>query len=244
MARPHKDITNYSKNNLTAIEYCYSKNGKPFWKFKCSCEENQFIICNAWSVIREITKSCGCLRKMAKYKSHDITGIKYNKLLAIKFAYRKKQHESWEFKCDCGNIKIIAKNTVKQGRQKSCGDCPRTEKGLAGFKTLIKRYQNNAKIRDLIWSLTNEECFYIFKQNCYYCNEPPMQKCVAYATHLKHKEHHLFLYNGIDRKDSNIGYTIENVVTCCKQCNYSKRSFSVEEFKRYIKKVYKNLYEI
>ena len=35
---------------------------------------------------------------------------------------------------------------------------------------------------------------------------------------------------GIDRKDSSIGYVIENCVPCCYRCNISKRTMSENEF--------------
>ena len=44
--------------------------------------------------------------------------------------------------------------------------------------------------------------------------------------------------NGIDRIDSNIGYTKENSVSCCKFCNTAKSTMSRDEFLKWIKKVY------
>lgn len=37
---------------------------------------------------------------------------------------------------------------------------------------------------------------------------------------------------GLDRKDNNVGYTIENVVPCCKDCNtFKSDKFTHEEWK-------------
>ena len=47
-----------------------------------------------------------------------------------------------------------------------------------------------------------------------------------------------FVYNGLDRVDNEKGYTIDNVVPCCKHCNYAKRNRSVEEFIDWIAQVY------
>ena len=38
-------------------------------------------------------------------------------------------------------------------------------------------------------------------------------------------------YNGIDRLDSSLGYTKDNIVTCCKICNYAKNKMKFEDFK-------------
>ena len=54
----------------------------------------------------------------------DISGQKFNKLKAIKFAGRKGKRGAryfWLFKCDCGKIKIAQKNCVIKGIIKSCG---------------------------------------------------------------------------------------------------------------------------
>lgn len=54
-------------------------------------------------------------------------------------------------------------------------------------------------------------------------------------------EHGQFLFNGIDRIDSLKGYILENVVTCCYQCNYAKSDLDIEEFKNLVIMIYKNL---
>ena len=46
-----------------------------------------------------------------------------------------------------------------------------------------------------------------------------------------------YIYNGIDRVDSNIGYIFENCVPCCKLCNMAKKEYPVEEFKEWIAKL-------
>ena len=43
-------------------------------------------------------------------------------------------------------------------------------------------------------------------------------------------------YNGIDRIDNNIGYTIDNSVSCCKYCNFAKNDFLLDEFLLWIKR--------
>lgn len=44
--------------------------------------------------------------------------------------------------------------------------------------------------------------------------------------------------NGIDRIDSNIGYTKENSVSCCKFCNFAKHTMSESDFYKWIRRVY------
>ena len=44
--------------------------------------------------------------------------------------------------------------------------------------------------------------------------------------------------NGIDRLDSNLGYTLENCVPCCKYCNIAKNTMLVDEFLLWVGRVY------
>ena len=51
---------------------------------------------------------------------------------------------------------------------------------------------------------------------------------------------HFFLYNGIDRKNNNMGYTYTNSVSCCKLCNQAKNSLSIKEFYDHIQLILNN----
>ena len=46
-----------------------------------------------------------------------------------------------------------------------------------------------------------------------------------------------FLHNGVDRVNNDLGYTIENSVTCCSLCNYMKRGMSLSDFIIHINKI-------
>ena len=52
----------------------------------------------------------------------DHSGIKYNRLTAIRLIERKEnKRHVWEFKCDCGATVNLAVNRVAMGKTKSCG---------------------------------------------------------------------------------------------------------------------------
>lgn len=87
------------------------------------------------------------------------------------------------------------------------------------------------------FELSREDIIKLCQQNCYYCGEPPKQKLPENRVKNGH-----FIHNGIDRKDNNIGYTMDNCVPCCTKCNMSKRTMSITEFLSWIKKVYEFTY--
>lgn len=75
-------------------------------------------------------------------------------------------------------------------------------------------YKKRAEKKGLEFSITEEEFDEITKNPCIYCNK------------RKAKCHR----NGIDRYDNNIGYTIENCVSCCFGCNTMKWNFTYDQF--------------
>ena len=50
-----------------------------------------------------------------------------------------------------------------------------------------------------------------------------------------------YIYNGIDRIDSNIGYEPDNCVTCCVICNRMKNKYSKNAFLLHVSKITKYL---
>lgn len=75
-------------------------------------------------------------------------------------------------------------------------------------------YLKRAAKKDLEFTLTKEEFSKFINEKCYYCDKKTIEKHT----------------NGIDRKDNDIGYTIQNCVSCCSQCNYMKGSLTKEKF--------------
>ena len=65
------------------------------------------------------------------------------------------------------------------------------------------------------------QCFTLLtRSGCYYCGT----KVVSTGS-------------GLDRIDSNKGYLIDNVVTCCHPCNWMKRNLSVKDFLAHIRRI-------
>ncbi len=75
----------------------------------------------------------------------------------------------------------------------------------------IKPYIKNALNRNLEFNLSLEEFKSFWQKDCHFCSDT-------------------INTIGIDRLDNNLGYTLENVVSCCKICNFMKRNLSVEDF--------------
>lgn len=87
---------------------------------------------------------------------------------------------------------------------------------------LFRDYTRRAEKKDREFSLTAEQFIDIIKQDCHYCGEEP-NKIIP-------RKSYTLIYNGIDRKDNNEGYTILNSLPCCTDCNFAKGGMSYEKF--------------
>lgn len=88
-------------------------------------------------------------------------------------------------------------------------------------KGILMRYKSSARERGYDFSLSTNEFNELLFANCHYCGEETA--------------------NGVDRKDSNIGYYSYNVVPCCKICNYMKGTNSYSDFINHIALILENL---
>jgi hypothetical protein len=82
-------------------------------------------------------------------------------------------------------------------------------------------YKKSARERGYVFRLLFSDFERIFNSPCHFCN--------------------LNIAKGIDRKNNNIGYILQNCLPCCKQCNYMKRDLSYKDFLSHVSLIRGNL---
>lgn len=166
----------------------------------------------------------------------DLTGMTFGRMKVISFNRVEKKESFWNCVCECGKSCVKRGQNLAKGGTKSCGcyalEIRRKSKGTSGFNRLYEEYKLGAKKRDIEFELTEEQVKHITKQNCHYCNIEPSQ-----IKSCNNTEHSQYIYNGIDRKDNNIGYIESNCLPCCLICNRAKNNLSYERFIQYIKRL-------
>ena len=90
------------------------------------------------------------------------------------------------------------------------------------YQKQIILYKSEAKRRNILWNLSDDDTIELFKDKCYYCD-------------------YLDGINGIDRIDSSKHYDYDNVVSCCKYCNIMKNTKTYDVFKSIIEHLYKTV---
>ena len=166
----------------------------------------------------------------------DMTGKRYGRLLFIDPMPKiKGKKVKWRCLCDCGKYKFVRPADVRNNHVTSCG-CLQKE-----------RTMNSNRGRPYEWILTRIKDACISKQKrgcciennitysdildfvkikyCHYCND-----VIKWNPYTSQHSRHLSCAYYLDRKDNTVGYTKENCIVCCSNCNTFKGSrFSFEE---------------
>lgn len=171
-----------------------------------------------------------------------VKGQKFGRLEVVQWIPSTK---TWECLCECGNTTFARSNSMKKGKHKSCGCLnrePRPHKrlpnSLALKRSLYNNYRSSANKRQYQFNLSLDEFVELIEQDCHYCGMVPTNSENS-ANIINHDS---YKYNGVDRVDNTKGYSLDNCVPCCTTCNLSKLDLSVHEFKSWIERVYKKMF--
>ena len=225
-----------------------------YFKCECQCASKTVMSVPGHSLTGDNTASCGCLlreyRESLRSKPQCVftPGERFGRLVVNKWVRTKRKHAYCEFQCDCGNVVVLPLNQVRFNGTKSCG-CLRKEKarqmgktygslhrlgaGESGLHRLFRSYKRNARNRKIDFDLDLEIFHVLTQKPCHYCTAPP----AATTSRDGSDEHGHYVYNGVDRMDNAVGYTVKNSVTCCKDCNWAKRSRSYGDFITWIQRL-------
>ena len=182
---------------------------------------------------------------MPKKVAQNIAGQKFGRLTAISRAPNdKKIQATWNCKCDCGKERIVVGYKLLSGNIKSCGcwwienikNQKRKPPGYSGMMQLIWQYKRSAKRKNHSYNLSDDQFKKLTSGNCYYCGASPSR-----VRSNGGRAHAAYTYNGIDRKDNNLGYTLENSVSCCFTCNDWKSNMPYDDFLLHIEKIHSNM---
>lgn len=186
-----------------------------------------------------------------------LSGLRYGRLVVKELIghvlEKKKVHGNPSFGkkavysciCDCGNEHLVRAKDLKRGMIQSCGclhkesssingKANKLKEGNSALNALYSSYLYNASKRELEFTLTKEQFRELTSKNCSYCNVAPYKDAKTQHTEISSS----YKWNGLDRSNPSKGYTLNNVVPCCEQCNYAKLDYTQEEFLNWIKRVY------
>lgn len=100
-----------------------SSDGRAMWLCQCDCGNQKIVL--GKSLRRNLTQSCGCLKKERTSETHSLNliGKRFGKLLVIERLGQIKNDSKvyWKCLCDCGNISYVNTNNLQSKNTQSCG---------------------------------------------------------------------------------------------------------------------------
>jgi hypothetical protein len=168
-------------------------------------------------------------------------GDKYNRLTIIKHLGGKN---GYLCRCECGNETIARGYCLTSGRHASCGCLAKEKLAQRNYKDnfqalkneIYKNYKKSAEKRNHNFNLTIDEFNLLISGNCHYCGIEPITSW--FGTKRKIIDTSNFKYNGVDRVINEVGYNLDNCVSCCKFCNNAKNTLSKSDFLQWVNRVY------
>ena len=127
----------------------------------------------------------------------------------------------------CAKFFETPQTRIRCGKRIACERCSFLLKNKSGQNKLDPlekflrhkegQYKHSARKRNYKWFLSQNEFRERFNSSCFYCG--------------------LYPAKGVDRRVNEMDYTPENSVSCCTQCNMSKRTLSDLEFLDWIARI-------
>jgi hypothetical protein len=242
----------YNMLTILSKELVINKLGKYETKYLCQCDCGNKVLARLWYIKKGTTKSCGCYKKNSRKDwvndlSKERIGLKIGKWTIIQSINTIRKNGTtlikYLCKCECGIEKIFSFDKLNNNKN-YCGCCKKrpppkytppkkVDRRCVAVTKIFASIKKGALNRELSFLLTKDEVAALIFSPCHYCGNPHSNGCT-----MKDKNDGVYKYNGIDRVDSSRGYSIDNVVPCCKWCNYSKMSRSVDDFLSHIYDIY------
>jgi len=224
-------------NSLTFIKPTEQRSqGNIVWELLCDCGSTVFRV--ARRVIDGDSISCGC------HLFNDLAGQKFGRWTFIKRHSEKSASGAflWQVECDCGAICNRRPDTIISGSSKSCG-CYSSEYQIY----TNRKYEPHISTARSVWHCTYSDCdfdtfLYLSQLPCVYCGGQPSNsssiKSNTKSVSTYQQQNGTFIYNGLDRIDSTKGHTRDNIVPCCRICNWMKSNLTLDEFLAHIDRIH------
>lgn len=188
-------------------------------------------------------------------KKENLIDQKFNRLTVIDKNPEIDTRNKWLCKCDCGNKIFANAYKLKTNHTKSCGclniDSRKNKDKIEKLIANNRKYSFEESSARNMWDsrykdgISFEDFYRLSKMNCFYCDKLP-SNCFNSAKIDKKasqeaKDKSNFIYNGLDRVNNNLDHNINNIVPCCKWCNFAKRNSNINDFENWIINIYNNL---
>jgi len=148
------------------------------------------------------------LRSQCKECTNKDNSSRERKYKETRRKYRESQHGKTKSSAAHRKAYVLHKDKIL----KQNASWRQTKKGR------LSSYKRSAISRKIDWDITDEEFFSFWQKSCTYCGDE-------------------IETIGLDRIDSQKGYSLENLTSCCSSCNKMKLDLTKEDFLEKIKQI-------
>ncbi len=145
------DLTGQRFGKWTVLEEAERRGNARYWKCKCECGNEKEVYQSSLTSNR--TESCGCNRKTRRII--DLTGQRFGKWTVLRESEKRTSVLRWECRCDCGNIKNVNGQTLRNGSSTNCGCIREQAKQLEGRRyerLLVSHMVGKNDKGQILWS--------------------------------------------------------------------------------------------
>lgn len=183
--------------NLVVTRFIEGVGSESYCECKCAC--GNIVSVRASNLKNGNTTSCGCVRKFK-----DLTGQKFNKLTVLGFSHKNKTQYFWNCQCDCGKLKVVRTDNLKNGTTVSCG-CYKNGLHTTHGKSNTREYRRWLHMKQRCCNSNNKDYSYYGGRGIKLCKE-----WETYEGFLKDMGIPPTDYHEIDRIDNDGNYCKEN----------------------------------
>lgn len=161
---------------------------------------------------------------MGRKALQDIKNQRFGRLKPLFVSGSTGNGAIWVCRCDCGRTVPISRSNLISEATKSCGCIPNREIKPNQYHCKNKvwnMYVQRCKKNKRVFQLTLQQMVIFAEEPCFYCRLPP--------SNVSKTSRDSWNYSGLDRVDNSKGYTLDNVVPCCKHCNSLKMDILNQE---------------
>lgn len=205
-----------------------------YWIVQCECGESCLV--PSYSIRGNRWKSCGCLHEP------DLINKQFGDGIVIKLVGPDGMgNRTWLLRCKCNKEYTATTNSLKTGNTKGCG-CRNGRTGsrhphYKGFENLSGDYwsklKRGARIRDIVFKIDIEWAWNLFVKQ--------KQKCALTGRNIVLSDGSFVGQTAsLDRINSKLGYTKDNVQWVHKDINRMKQAFDESYFIGLCKEVSKH----